>query len=103
MRIVKARVPHVEESLAKQITNFMQNIRRQDLMKKPGVSETLDWAEALLRLCKNTLDEETVEQTLGCILKYREDILKFRRGIWTDSAQRELLLKDPKEVPAEEL
>jgi MoxR-like ATPase len=103
MRIVKARIPRVEESLAKQITNFMQNIRRQDLMKKPGISETLDWAEALLRLHKDILDEETVEQTLGCILKYREDILRFRTSIWKDSATRELLLRDPEDRAAEEL
>jgi MoxR-like ATPase len=103
MRIVKARIPHVEESLAKQITNFMQNIRRQDLMKKPGISETLDWAEALLRLHKDVLDEETVEQTLGCILKYREDILRFRTSIWKDSSTRELLLRDPEDRAAEEL
>jgi len=95
MRIVKARVPDIEESLAQQVTNFMQNIRQQDLMKKPGVSETLDWAEALLHLHKDVLDEETVKQTLGCILKYREDILKFRTSIWEDSATRELLLGDP--------
>lgn len=95
MRIVKARVPDIEESLAQQVTNFMQNIRQQDLMKKPGVSETLDWAEALLQLHKDVLDEETVKQTLGCILKYREDILKFRTSIWANSATRELLLGDP--------
>jgi MoxR-like ATPase len=102
MRIVRARIPDIEESLAKKITNFMQNIRQQDLMKKPGISETLDWAEALLKLHKDALDEETVEQTLGCILKYREDILKFRTSIWTDAPTRELLLKDPPERPAEE-
>ena len=88
MRIVRARIPDIEESLAKKITNFMQNIRQQDLMKKPGISETLDWAEALVKLHRNILDEETVEQTLGCILKYREDIQKFQSNIWPNPEKR---------------
>ena len=84
-----ARIPHINESLAQQITNFMQTLRKQDFSKKPGISETLDWAEALLKLHKDVLDDETVEKTLGFILKYREDIQKFRTNIWTDSAKRE--------------
>jgi len=92
MKIVLARIPHIDGSLAQQIANFMQNIRKQDLLKKPGVSETLDWAEALLKLDKDVLDDDTVEQTLGCILKYREDIQKFKTTIWADSTKRELLL-----------
>lgn len=92
MRIIKTRIPHIQESLATQVTNFMQNIRQQDLMKKPGISETLDWAESLLQLNRDVLDEETVEGTLGCILKYREDIQKFRSNIWSDADKRELLL-----------
>jgi len=82
MKIVLTRIPHIEEFMAKQITTFMQNIREQNLSKKPGVSETLDWAEALLKLNRNVLDDKAVEQTLGCILKYREDIQKFKTTIW---------------------
>ena len=78
MKIIHARVPKLAESLIHQIAIFMQNIRKEDLMKRPGVSETLDWAEALLKLHRGVLDEETVEQTLGCILKYREDIQNFK-------------------------
>ncbi len=81
MKIIHARVPKLEESLIHQIAIFMQNIRKEDLMKRPGVSETLDWAEALLKLHRSVLDEETVEQTLGCILKYREDIQNFKSNI----------------------
>jgi hypothetical protein len=92
MKIIHARVPKLEESLVHQIAIFMQNIRKEDLLKKPGVSETLDWAEALLKLHHNVLDEETVEQTLGCILKYREDIQKFRSNIWLDPEKRTHLL-----------
>ncbi|MGD8887693.1 MAG: MoxR family ATPase, partial [Desulfobacterales bacterium] len=68
IKIIRARVPNIEDSLAHQVCIFMQNIRREDLLKKPGISETLDWAEALIKLHRNVLDEETIEQTLGCIL-----------------------------------
>jgi hypothetical protein len=70
----------------------MQNIRKEDLLKRPGVSETLDWAEALLKLHRSVLDEETVEQTLGCILKYREDIQNFKSNIWPNPEKRTHLL-----------
>ncbi len=90
--IIRARIPHIEETLTVQVAGFMQTIRREDLMKKPGISETLDWAEALIKLNRNVLNEQTVEQTLGCILKYREDIQKFRSTIWTDADKRSQLL-----------
>jgi len=88
LKIIQARVPDIDEPLAHQVAVFMQNIRREDLLKKPGISETLDWAEALLKLNRNVLDEDTVEKTLGCILKYREDIQKFKTGIWADPDKR---------------
>jgi MoxR-like ATPase len=92
MKIIRARVPKIEASLAHQVAIFMQNIRQENLIKKPGISETLDWAEALLKLHRNNLDEDTVEQTLGCILKYREDIQQFQSSIWTDPHKRTHLL-----------
>jgi MoxR-like ATPase len=92
MKIIHARVPKLEESLIHQIAIFMQNIRKEDMLKRPGVSETLDWAEALLKLHRRVLDEETVEQTLGCILKYREDIQNFKSNIWPNSEKRTHLL-----------
>ena len=92
MKIIRARVPGIEESLAHQVAIFMQNIRREDLMKKPGISETLDWTAALIQLHRNILDEETVEQTLGCIFKYREDIQKFKSNIWSDPEKKAHLL-----------
>lgn len=92
IKIIRARVPTLEDSLAHQVSIFMQNIRREDLIKKPGISETLDWAEALIKLHRNVLDEETIEQTLGCILKYREDIQKFQASIWGDPVKRSRLL-----------
>jgi MoxR-like ATPase len=88
LKIIQTRLPDIDEPLAHQVAIFMQNIRRQDLLKKPGISETLDWAEALLKLNRNVLDAETVDITLGCILKYREDIQKFKTGIWADPDRR---------------
>jgi MoxR-like ATPase len=92
MQIIQARIPRIEESLTLQIAAFMQTIRKEDLMKKPGVSESLDWAEALIKLNRGVLDQQIVEQTLGCILKYREDIQKFRSSIWADADKRSQLL-----------
>lgn len=91
-QIIHARVPAIEDSLAVQIAGFMQMIRQEDLMKKPGISETLDWAEALIKLNQGVLSDTIVEQTLGCILKYREDIQNFRSTIWTDANKRSQLL-----------
>ena len=88
VQILQTRISGIKQSLAHQVAIFMQNVRQERLLKKPGVSETLDWAEALLKLNRNVLDENVVEQTLGCILKYREDILKFKTNIWTDSDKR---------------
>jgi len=59
----------------------MQRIREMDFLKKPGIAETLDWAEALVALNKDLVDEATLEETLGCIFKYREDMDKFRKAV----------------------
>lgn len=87
-RIIMSRLPGIESRFAKQVTNFMQKIRTVDLLKKPGVSETLDWAQALMAMQRHFLDEEVTMETLGCILKYQEDIGKFKKEIWTDHDQR---------------
>jgi MoxR-like ATPase len=91
-QIIRARIPAIEETLAAQVAGFMQAIRKEDLMKKPGTSESLDWAEAILKLNRGVLNEAVVEQTLGCILKYREDIQKFKSTIWDDPDKRTQLL-----------
>jgi MoxR-like ATPase len=87
-RIVTTRVPKIEAKLAKQVTHFMQQIRTLDFFKKPGVSETLDWAMALINMQKKYLDEEVVRETLGCILKYQDDIKRFTAEIWADQERR---------------
>jgi len=72
--IIMARLPGIETRFAEQVTGFMQKIRAVDFLKKPGISETLDWAQALMAMHRKHLDEEVVVETVGCILKYREDI-----------------------------
>jgi len=87
-KIVTTRLPDIEDTLAKQVTHFMQWIRTIDLLKKPGISETLDWANALITMQRKYLDEGVVKETLGCILKYNEDIQKFTEDIWGDPEKR---------------
>ncbi len=74
LRILRGKVPAVSEQLAQAITRFVQRLRAQPLRKLPGVAETLDWAQALLRLHRDTLDAETTRATLGCLLKDEQDI-----------------------------
>ncbi len=87
-RIVTTRLPQIEAKLAKQVTHFMQELRNLDFFKKPGVSETLDWAMALINMQKKHLDEKVVKETLGCILKYQDDIKRFTEEIWADPERR---------------
>jgi len=72
--IVTSKFIDLREVLAKQICAFMQQVRQMDFYKRPGVAETLDWAAALLALNRQELDEATVAETIGCILKYKEDL-----------------------------
>ncbi|HSF80812.1 MAG TPA: MoxR family ATPase [Anaerolineales bacterium] len=74
--IVQAKVPEAPEKLARQITAFIQELREVDLYKIPGVAETLDWTSALVTLDQRALDAGIVEETLGVILKYQDDIEK---------------------------
>lgn len=71
--IVKLRVPGVEDGLAKQVAAAVDELRGLNLYKPPGVAETIDWATALGRLGAKRLDEQVVANTLGTVLKYRED------------------------------
>ena len=71
--ILQNRLPQIDARLAEQIARFMTFLREQPFRKVPGVAESLDWALALVRLHRAELDEQTLEQTLGCILKVQED------------------------------
>jgi MoxR-like ATPase len=76
LEIVQAKVPGAPETLARQITAFIQELREVDLYKIPGVAETLDWTSALVTLDQNALNPDIVEETLGVVLKYQDDIEK---------------------------
>jgi MoxR-like ATPase len=78
MKIVAARLPGIAAKFEKQIVTFVQAVRRLNLMKAPGIAETLDWAQALMALGKTTLDNEAVEDTLGCLSKSMEDSAKIK-------------------------
>lgn len=80
LEIVLARVPGINQQLAAQVCGFMQLVRERDFYKRPGIAETIDWATALLLLHRDELDPTTVEETLGCIFKYNDDIEAFRAG-----------------------
>jgi MoxR-like ATPase len=87
--IVKTRLPGIEEGLAKQVAHFMRKIRGLDFLKKPGISEALDWAGALIAMERKRLDEEVVMESLGCILKYQDDIKRFAEEVWSDAGKRQ--------------
>jgi len=87
-RIIMTRLPGIETRFAEQVTGFMQKIRAVDFLKKPGISETLDWAQALMAMHRQHLDEGVVVETVGCILKYQEDIKMFKEEIWSDGKKR---------------
>ena len=74
LQIVERKAPDVPPMLAKQITAFIQDMRDMELFKRPGIAETLDWTAALVALDQNELSLETVQDTLGVILKYQDDV-----------------------------
>ena len=76
-QIVARKVPEARENLMRQVVAFVQELRRQDLYKVPGVAETLDWSSALVALDARALDEEIVNETLGVLLKYQDDVDKI--------------------------
>lgn len=76
--IVRVRVPGIDSSFAAQLAHFMGRIRGEDLYKRPGIAETIDWAQALLVLGATGLDAEIIDATLGCILKYKGDMDRLR-------------------------
>jgi len=86
-QIVRTKIPGIQQTLAEQICTFMQKLRQINFYKRPGIAETLDWAQALLHLHQAVLVPETIRETVGCILKYHEDVEKFKR----DEMERVLL------------
>ncbi|HKC57349.1 MAG TPA: MoxR family ATPase [Vicinamibacterales bacterium] len=78
LRIVSSKVPGASERLARQVTAFVQELRTADLYKAAGISETLDWAAALVALDRDVIDADVVHETLGILLKNQEDIDSVR-------------------------
>jgi MoxR-like ATPase len=85
-RIVLAKVPGVTETLVNQVCSFMQRVRKKEFYKRPGIAETLDWVMALMALGKEELDVQAVRETMGCIVKYYEDLKQLG-----DSGMEDLL------------
>ena len=78
LQIVSTRLPEAPHRLAQQVTGFIQELRETELYKVPGVSETIDWTSALLALNQTELGSEVIEDTLGILLKYQDDIETVR-------------------------
>ncbi|NEX45354.1 MoxR family ATPase [Rhodobacter sp. ETT8] len=78
LQILQARAPEAQEALSREIVAFVQRLRREDLFKRPGVAETIDWAKCLLALDVISLSPEVIADTLGAILKYQDDIQKIQ-------------------------
>ena len=78
LQIVTAKIPQAPRRLAQQVTGFIQELRETELYKIPGVSETLDWTAALLALNQTELDPQVIDDTMGIVLKYQDDIEMVR-------------------------
>ncbi len=90
LTILRSKVPDCEEILSRQVVEFIQRLREHDLFKLPGIAETIDWDTALTELNKIVLEPETVDSTLGTLLKYQDDILKIQ------GSEAALILEDVK-------
>jgi MoxR-like ATPase len=78
--ILRTKVPGIGAVLSQQVVAFVQELRKRDLFKLPGIAETLDWANALIELDAVELEPGAVDGTLGMLLKYQDDILRMRQG-----------------------
>ena len=90
LEILKVKAPGASERLSRQVVGFVQELRKLDLFKSPGVAESIDWATALSELNALDLDPRTINDTLGVLLKYQDDIARIR------GSEAERLLKDVK-------
>jgi MoxR-like ATPase len=78
LEILRRKAPEAAEKLSREVVAFVQRLRKMDLFKLPGVAETIDWSKALVALDKMALDAQTVNDTLGTLLKYQDDIGRIR-------------------------
>ena len=78
VNILNARAPEVSQALSEEVIAFVQALRTEDLFKKPGVAESIDWAKCLLALDVVSLSPEVISDTLGAVLKYQDDVAKIQ-------------------------
>ena len=78
LEILNVKAPEANEELSRQVVGFIQKLRKTDLFKLPGVAETIDWTNALVQLDKVALDPQTINDTLGTLLKYQDDIQRIQ-------------------------
>lgn len=90
LNVVRMRVPELSARLAQQAVEVVQSLRQMDLKKSPSVSETIDWAKALVMLNADQLDKKTLETTLTILLKHESDVQKARRGLVGGSQEHPL-------------
>ena len=95
MEILQARAPEASERLSREVVAFVQKLRTEDLFKKPGVAETIDWAKCLLALDMMELSPQVIADTLGAILKYQDAIQRLE-----GSEAKRLLDEVRAELPA---
>jgi MoxR-like ATPase len=97
LEILRVKAPQASESLSRQVVGFVQRLRKADLFKLPGIAETIDWTEALIQLDRVALDPKAVDDTLGVLLKYQDDIAKIRgseAAVLLDQVKAELASAD---------
>ncbi len=92
--IVMTKHARIGDVLAKQICSFMQQVRQMNFYKRPGVAETLDWASALMALHREQLDDKTLEETMGCVFKYKEDLHHLLEEVESKKLDLEGMLKE---------
>ncbi|MDR5651909.1 AAA family ATPase [Ruixingdingia sedimenti] len=93
IEILRARAPAASETLSREVVAFVQRLRSEDLFKKPGVAETIDWAKCLLALDVIALSPEVIADTIGAVLKYQDDIARLQgaeAGRLLDEAKKAL-------------
>ena len=98
LEILKVKAPGASERLSRQVVGFVQELRKLDLFKAPGVAESIDWATALSELNALDLDPKTINDTLGVLLKYQDDIQRLQ-----GSEAAEILRKVKSDIAAQPL
>jgi MoxR-like ATPase len=81
LAVVRLKVPDLSPKLAQQAVEFVQKLRNAEMRKSPSISETLDWANALVALNAKNLDKQTLEDTLSVLVKHEADLVKARRQL----------------------